>query len=540
MIYLIYFLVLSNSALLHREETGIELLNDSVYVPFVPGYVAGKWCLMHRDEFLHFKGKGYIKVRWETEWWYGWFQSSWPEYYSIGNSTLILAAEGDKYFQALSHETCNNIPEYGYINKYFYLDGEAMFINRERKGGHFNGAYNMGIADFAWKDINGNQAQIIYDTEDGILENRTYKILSRGDLKEGPVMEVRSKDNNTPVFVRNYKNDMAADISSSNQGFRVEFIEKDGVSGINYYKIVNSYSNKAITASGADIKTPIIQSEYNGAKKQQWAIHHTTSMYYSLQNRQSNLFFNHDLVNENSFLDERTDDKLTEEFYLFGILDYVQHNAPDEYIRFDSDNAVLSGDAMLKGARHVSSTFYCRLGPGGNATFDININSIKGLYNIRMNYATNYQNQVINIFINDEFQSSLDIPNNQQFVGRIHDIDCYTDGLHSFEGSIISFNLSLNKGNNKIKIFNPDNYVDIDYIDVSIEPLAAEENTNDNDDIEKETNDGSKGLTGGAIAGIVIGILAAVIIIAGIIFIIIKRKMEEYQSDDNAISRLSI
>ena len=54
-----------NSILKKREETGFEVGGN--YVPGQSGFVAGKWTLMHRYETVILAGKGYVKVRWETE-----------------------------------------------------------------------------------------------------------------------------------------------------------------------------------------------------------------------------------------------------------------------------------------------------------------------------------------------------------------------------------------------------------------------------------------------------------------------------------------
>ncbi|OHS99018.1 hypothetical protein TRFO_08567 [Tritrichomonas foetus] len=481
----------------HREETGVELV-DGNYVPFQPGYVAGKWCLMHRYEYVTLRGKGYVKVRWETEWWYGWFQHAWPNYDPINDSnTLLLVAEGDKYFQGLSVETCNNGPEYGYINKYYYVDGEITISNNERlPKTHFTGSYNIAITDIPWDEIDESQHKIVYDHEDGILEKRTYKFLSRGDYIEGPVLEVRSKNKGSEVFVRMpvaHNNEMS-DQSSMNQWWHIEYVKTE--KNLNYYYVKNIWSGLVLTADGEKL----IQKTYKTKSKNQlWNIKHVSSLYYSFQNLGNSLFINHDLVKENTFLSKKQDYPAgyNQEFHVFGILDYEEKSpVPEGYFRIDCDNEnlVCENGCKINGARHVSQTFYARISNGTLKFTKIKMKKA-GLYAAKINYATNDDNQSLKVYVNSEFILEIDINNNANLVSVIHDMQCYTDGLHSGTGTIIDFNITLEKGINEIVFENQNvEHFDIDYLDLSNDPIIE-----------------AKGkISGGSIAAIIIVIILAI------------------------------
>ena len=59
-------------------------------------------------------------------------------------------------------------------------------------------------------------------------------------------------------------------------------------------------------------------------------------------------------------------------------------------------------------------------------------------------------------------------------VSNIHNVQCNTDGLHSGNGNVTEFTMKLKKGVNEIKFVNyDDNYVDIDYLDISDDPFEV-------------------------------------------------------------------
>ena len=132
---------------------------------------------------------------------------------------------------------------------------------------HFSCSYNIGITDISFDAINNDawQHQIIYDTEDGILETRTYKFLSIADYLEGPIIEVRSYDENASVFVRPSINNEPADLATRNQWWRIEFHHSEKEHNdetVNYYTIKNILSGFVLTAGGVDLYTKIVQRKF--------------------------------------------------------------------------------------------------------------------------------------------------------------------------------------------------------------------------------------------------------------------------------------
>ena len=522
MLFFLFSLIFS-AGFKHREETGIEIIDGSNYVPFQPGFVAGKWCLMHRYEQVVLRGKGYIKVRFECEWWYGWFQNAWPNYHENNeNSTLMLVAEGDKYFQQISYETCNNVPEYGYINKYYYLDGEATIQNNERiPKSVYTGSYNMGITDISFDAIDDSQHIIVYDTEDGILNNYTYKFLSRGDYMEGPLIEVRSKQPNTPVYVKvfNWTLNEMSDMERMQQWWRLEYVETDSSTGLHYYKVISVYTGYAMTETD-DHK--VVQRPYEGSRSQLWSVNRSSSLYYLFKNRNSGLYFDHSLQDGSTYTSERTSNThYTEEFHVFGIKDYEPPTIPEGFTRYDADDECVTCDnCQFRGGRHVSRTCYWRVhNSDSNLTFhDIPIAN-SGLYEIRINYAQNTDDVHLLIYVNDKLSEDLPIENTAVVTSVIHDVQCFTDGLHSSYGTILEFNISLPRGSNEIKIkTTSNNLVDIDYLDISSEPY----------EYYNDENGGGSG-NGGVIAAVIIAI--AIIVAAGVFaFFFIKKKKERGES----------
>ena len=392
------------------------------------------------------------------------------------STTFILVAEGDKYFQASSTETCNNVPEYGYLNKYFYVDGNITIQNFERiPNSHFTGSYNLGITDYSYDSLVNDESQtiIIFDHEDGKLESRTYKFLSHADNREGPLLETRSRNTGSEVYVRMpvaHDGEMS-DQAKMNQWWHIQYVKSDGSD--HYYYIQNLWSGLVLTSNDRKVE----QQKYTEANSQLWNIKHLTSVFYTIRNLENNLYLDHDTINETVFLSERKSgtESVTQEFYVFGIMDYESKEIPAGFNRYDLDDDEITCEegCEKRGARHVSKTFYSRIF-NGSMSFKTKKLSKGGLYNCRINYATNYDNKSIEIYANNELQQTVNLSNNMLPVSNIHNVQCNTDGLHSGNGNVTEFTMKLKKGVNEIRFVNyDDNYVDIDYLDLSDDPFEV-------------------------------------------------------------------
>lgn len=114
---------------------------------------------------------------------------------------------------------------------------------------------------------------------------------------------------NASVFVRPSINNEPADLATRNQWWRIEFHhseKEDNDETVNYYTIKNILFGFVLTADGVDLYTKIVQRKFvDGNDEQRWNIKYVNSIYYSLQNKKSKLFINHDRwdPNKEAFLD---------------------------------------------------------------------------------------------------------------------------------------------------------------------------------------------------------------------------------------------
>ncbi|KAI1098663.1 hypothetical protein F4804DRAFT_324064 [Jackrogersella minutella] len=150
----------------HRAETIEVNATGGTYEEFQPGYLAGKWEVFKRGEWVSLKGTGYIRVRWEVEYWQNVGPIYEPTFEDISGTFLFVAGGGgyqmtDKPQGCPQGTGCLNFTgstEFGYSypwddynpwhNMYYYLDGEVNITNHEA-----GGLYNVGIMAYNYTDI---------------------------------------------------------------------------------------------------------------------------------------------------------------------------------------------------------------------------------------------------------------------------------------------------------------------------------------------------------------------------------------------------
>ena len=146
---------------------------------------------------------------------------------------------------------------------------------------------------------------------------------------------------------------------------------------------------------------------------------------------------------------------------------------------------------------------------------------------VQISAATDYNDSMINVYANEEYITAINISNNSKFVSNIHNVPCYTNGLHSGYGEIINFTVPLKRGNNSIKLVNPTNVtIDIEYLEINKECSEVTEVAEEKE--EKEETEGD-GISQGGIVGIVIAVL---VVIAGICVFVYFFVIKDKEHDD--------
>ncbi|KAI0892781.1 hypothetical protein F4806DRAFT_221628 [Annulohypoxylon nitens] len=150
----------------HRAETTTVNATGGTYEAFRPGFLAGTWEVFKRGEYVSLKGTGYIRIRWEVEYWKGVGPMYEPTFDNITGTFLFVAGGGgyqltDKPQGCPQGTGCLNFTgstEYGYSyptddynpwhNMYYYLDGEVTITNHEA-----GGLYNVGVQAYSYDNI---------------------------------------------------------------------------------------------------------------------------------------------------------------------------------------------------------------------------------------------------------------------------------------------------------------------------------------------------------------------------------------------------
>ncbi|KAI1417221.1 hypothetical protein F5Y13DRAFT_82042 [Hypoxylon sp. FL1857] len=155
-----------STQLTHRPETTTVDATGGTYEDFQPGYLAGTWEVFKRGEYVTLKGTGYIRVRWEVEYWQGVGPIYEPSFDGISGTFLFVAGGGgyqmtdtpQGYPQGTGYQNFTSANEFRYSyfpdgynpwhNMYYYLDGEVTITNHEA-----GGLYNVGVQAYSYDNI---------------------------------------------------------------------------------------------------------------------------------------------------------------------------------------------------------------------------------------------------------------------------------------------------------------------------------------------------------------------------------------------------
>lgn len=501
----------SGITILGDEAWGADFDNDSWYVPGRSGYVAGDWTLMGRDHHVVLEGEGYIRVRWELEWWYGWGQIAWPEITALTDDTeVILVSEGHRFDFKTDYNMSEDYPELGHGDWYIWFKGKIRIQNVERQPKTpFTASYNLGISvsGINYHSVQANSV-VIYDTEDGHFPQNTYKIVTRGtganEHWAGNVLEVRDRgfessdkyeggtNNGAGREKVVYKN---ADVDSYNQWWEITPL------GDGYYTIVNNMSGKALSVSsdlaGYTVITEDIDSSSDKQKwkitkataKQPWEIDSkqlSTAIYYNIENKFSGMYLTD--VGGSIMQTPLNGNVGTQLFYLRYTRGYPNSLnsafAPnDGYARYEAESLETSeynSDAIIAGNSSISGTRYVHLNNENSyISYKVNVPE-SGLYDINIHYGSDVD-VTQDIHVNGEkqpeqvsyTQTSLYIGGNGADRGPSRLLR-----LLSGVGDVKAIQLWLNEGENIITFANTSNDVlDMDYIEVSNAVAANTTNT---------------------------------------------------------------
>ncbi|KAL4892352.1 hypothetical protein BDV59DRAFT_202854 [Aspergillus ambiguus] len=138
--------------LANRTNTGVEYV-EGPFVPFQPGFLGGTWELFYNTNWVTLTGTGYVRLRWEFEYW----KRAGPSEDITMNATNVwkLVAGGGTWRMADSPASYCNDPsgvcvnntggsDYGYTwftnganhwhDEYFWLDGNITLQTNEGTG----------------------------------------------------------------------------------------------------------------------------------------------------------------------------------------------------------------------------------------------------------------------------------------------------------------------------------------------------------------------------------------------------------------------
>ncbi|KAL1875112.1 hypothetical protein Plec18167_005782 [Paecilomyces lecythidis] len=156
----LFFLRLSAATqFAERSNTGVSYVSGQ-YTEFQPGYLSGTWLLFHNTDNVTLSGTGYVRVRWEVEYWKraGVTDDLYVDY--TGTWDLVAGGGGFQYADSPApfcndgSGTCLNATggsDDGYTwftnganhwhNEYYWLDGQVTIKTQEGTG-EYNVALN--------------------------------------------------------------------------------------------------------------------------------------------------------------------------------------------------------------------------------------------------------------------------------------------------------------------------------------------------------------------------------------------------------------
>jgi len=116
----------------------IRLVKHHHLEPYQKGFLTGNWLAFHRDDYMILEGNGPFLIRWEVERWI-----------RAGPIQPPIIAGDVKYLGEEESDASIYMPEInGWQNKYYFLNGRCMIINREEIG-----LYNLAVSSVASENL---------------------------------------------------------------------------------------------------------------------------------------------------------------------------------------------------------------------------------------------------------------------------------------------------------------------------------------------------------------------------------------------------
>ncbi|WP_433476163.1 hypothetical protein ACQPZP_03435 [Spirillospora sp. CA-142024] len=151
-------------ASLPRRPAGEITAVAGKYQNPVKGYIGGKYVMMHRDDNVTLKGRGYVRVRYEIAWFNRPGSMVMPTWTGLKGRLFHVASGGlrrmdDAKPGQSSAYTWMGEPGKGYVvlpkdaqqmwqNEFFYLDGEVTLTNHEQ-----GADYNITATPVTWDEV---------------------------------------------------------------------------------------------------------------------------------------------------------------------------------------------------------------------------------------------------------------------------------------------------------------------------------------------------------------------------------------------------
>jgi len=473
-----------------RAETGIDIVGGQ-YTPGRPGFVAGDWCLMGRDTHVVLEGSGYVRIRWELEFWYGWGQIAMPEINALSDETQVIrVGEGGQFDQKIGYNMTDNSPELGYHDWYIWFSGRISIVNHERipSTAHwqspYTASYNLGIGRSWYDQVNANAA-IKYDNSTGYLPPSTYKIISRGlgynDYWDQPLVEARDRafDSSLPADKAARAAYRALDGDSANQWWTIT----PNAGG--YYTIVNQLNGKALAAEGTAAGRNIVTVDADpAAATQRWRINRASNgpsisddSHYTFTNVATGLI----LSDDGTAIGQQAADATGQQqrFLLRHTLGHPASLAEPSlpasgYDRYESESvtkAAYKASAFVLGNAAVSGTRYITLYDADSyVTYSISAPKA-GAYRVRIHYGEDAASSQ-DVYVNDQLVGQVAYAATSAFPAGAHDSVSHKLRLYSGTGAMQELTLNLKAGANSIRFQSKvASGLEHDFVDVSQQPL---------------------------------------------------------------------